>query len=97
MNNDAAGASPVDCRVRPPVRAYRLTMALEADTRIDMAWALRNLADRVEREQVTVGGWGSPSDGAIYELLADPNMTHDAYHTALRAYLDARTERLQAA
>lgn len=25
--------------VKPPVRAYRLTMALEADTRTDMAWA----------------------------------------------------------
>jgi len=73
---------------KPPVRAFRLTMALEADTRIDMVWALRNLADRVEREKVTVGVWGSPSDGAIYELLADPSVTHDSYHAALRAYLD---------
>lgn len=73
---------------KPPVRAYRLTLALEADTRTDMAWALRNLADRVEREEVTVGVWGSPSDGAIYELLADPSVTHDSYHAALRAYLD---------
>jgi hypothetical protein len=72
-------------------------MALEADTRLDMALALRNLADRVEREQVTVGVWGGPSDGAIYELLVDPKMTHDAYHTALRAYLDVRSKRLQAA
>ena len=74
-----------------PVRAFRLTLALGADTRVDMAWALRNLADRVEREQVTVGVWGSPSDGAIYELLADPTVTHDSYHAALREYLDGRT------
>lgn len=73
---------------KPPVRAFRLTMALEADTRTAMAWALRNLADRVEREEVTVGCWGSPSDGAIYELLVDPSVTHDSYHAALRAYLD---------
>lgn len=73
-----------------PVRAYRLTMALEADTRMDMAWALRNLAHRIEAEQVTVGCWGSPTDGAIYELLSDPAMTHDIYHAALRAYLDTK-------
>lgn len=77
----------VERPVKPPVRAYRLTMALEADTRTDMAWALRNLAHRIEAEEVTVGVWGSPSDGAIYELLADPSMTHDSYHAALRAYL----------
>jgi hypothetical protein len=73
-----------------PHRAFRLTMALEADTRDDLAWALRNLADRVDREQVTVGVWGSPSDGAIYELLADPAMTHDSYHASLREYLAER-------
>ena len=72
----------------PPVRALRLTLALEADTRQDMADAMRNMAYRIEREEVTTGTWGSPSDGAIYELLADPSVTHDSYHTALRAYLD---------
>lgn len=72
-----------------PVRAFRLSLALEADTRDDLGWALRNLADRIDREQVTTGVWGSPSDGAIYELLIDPAMSHDAYHAALREYLDA--------
>lgn len=80
---------------KPPVRAYRLTMALEADTCTAMAWALRNLADRVEREEVTVGCWGSPSDGAIYELLADPSVTHDSYHAALRAYLDDKRSKTE--
>lgn len=75
---------------RPPVRAYRLTLALEADTDGDMATALRNLASRIEREQVSTGVWGSPSDGAIYELLINPSMTHDAYHAELRRYLDNR-------
>lgn len=50
--------------------------------------ALRNLAYRIEAEDVTVGVWGSPTDGAIYELLADPSITHDSYHAALRSYLD---------
>lgn len=75
---------------KPPVRAFRLSLALEADTRNDLAWALRNLADRIDRDQVTNGVWGAPSDGAIYELLIDPAMSHDLYHAALRAYLDAR-------
>ena len=78
----------VERPVKPPVRACRLTMALEADTRTDMARALRNLARRIEAEEVTVGVWGSPSDGAIYELLTDPSVTHDSYHAALRTYLD---------
>lgn len=79
-----------------PVRAYRLSLVLEADSDTDMAHALCNLADRIQRGQVTHGVWGSPSDGAIYELLIDPSMTHDAYHAALRAYLDERTNRLKA-
>lgn len=73
-----------------PTRALRLTIAIEADTDTDMANALRNLADRIERDQVTTGVWGGCSDGAIYELLRDPAMTHDAYHAALRAYLDGK-------
>ena len=81
--------------LKPPVRAFRLTLLLDADSRADMASALRNMADRVDRDQVTTGVWGGPSDGAIYELLADPAMTHDAYHAALRAYLDQRKQRVQ--
>jgi hypothetical protein len=64
-------------------------MRLDADTRIDMADALRRLAIGIEREEVTSGMWGGGSDGAIYELLTDPSMTHDAYHQALGKYLDA--------
>ena len=74
----------------PPVRALRLTLALEADTTGDMAHALIALAERIQRDEVTTGCWGSPSDGAIYELLTDPSMTHDAYHKALREYLNGR-------
>jgi len=73
-----------------PVRAMRLTLALEADTTEDMVNALIALAGRIQRDEVTTGCWGSPSDGAIYELLTDPSMTHDAYHKALREYLDGR-------
>lgn len=75
-----------------PKRAYSLSLALQADTATDLAMALRGLADRIERGEVTNGVWGSPSDGAIYELLTAPDVTHDSYHAALRDYLNKRNE-----
>lgn len=78
--------------IKAPHRAFRLSIKLEADTRSDMASALINLAHRIEREQVTNGCWGSPSDGAIYELLSDPEITHDVFHASLVAYLDQKAK-----
>lgn len=73
-----------------PLRAYRLTLELGADTAQDMASALRNMAHRIEREDLGgCGTWGSPTDGANYELLTDPSMTHERYFADLHAYLDA--------
>ena len=77
-----AGASQV-----PPMRALRLTLKLEADDRREMAWALRNMADQIEREQLTVGVSGGPHSGAIYELLADPTQTHERYFREVQEYL----------
>ncbi len=73
-----------------PARAYRLNLALGADTAAEIANALRNLATRIECNEVTTGVCGGPSDGAIYELLTDPEMTHDAYRAALRGYLEKK-------
>jgi len=70
-----------------PMRAFRLTLKLEADDRREMAHALRSLADDVEREQLSVGVSGSPSSGAIYELLNDPTQTHNRYFQEVREYL----------
>ena len=75
-----------------PKRAFRLTMMLDADTREDMVEALRRMADDVALDAITVGLYGSPTDSAIYELLHDPAMTHDAYHAALREYLSTAKE-----
>lgn len=82
--------SPLEREVRPPVptRAVRLTLKLDADDMQELAWALRNIADRAERGEMTTGCTGGPSSGYIYELLQDPTITHDSYHAALRAYLD---------
>lgn len=89
MNADnlpAVGA-PVEPSVRPPMRALRLTMKLEADNRPELAWALRNMADQIDREELTVGVSGGPYSGAIYELLHDPAQTHEQYFRDVQAYL----------
>ena len=83
---DAVGA-PVEQPVRPPMRALRLTLKLEADNRAELAWALHNMADPSEREQLTVGVSGGPYSGAIYELLHDPAQTHEQYFRDVQAYL----------
>ena len=72
---------------RPPMRALRLTLKLEADNRPELALALRNMADQIEREELTVGISGGPYSGAIYELLHDPAQTHEQYFRDVQAYL----------
>lgn len=84
-----ADEGPVQRSVRPPMRALRLTLKLEADDRRELAYALRNMADQVEREELTVGVSGSPHSGAIYELLADPTQTHERYFRDVQEYLRA--------
>lgn len=81
--------------LKPPVRAVRLTLLLDADDMHELSYALRTIADHAERGELTIGVSGGPCSGYIYELLQDPTMTHDAYHAALRAYLDQRKERVQ--
>ena len=82
-----AVAGPVEPTVRPPMRALRLTLKMEADDRRELAWALRNMADQVEREELTIGVRGGPHSGAIYELLADPTQTHERYFREVQEYL----------
>jgi hypothetical protein len=69
------------------MRALRLTLKLEADNRPELAWAMRNMADQIEREELTVGVSGGPYSGAIYELLHDPAQTHEQYFRDVQAYL----------
>ena len=85
----AVGA-PVEPTVRPPMRALRLTLKMEADNRAELAWALRNMADQIEREELTVGVSGGPYSGAIYELLADPTQRHERYFQQVQEYLQEK-------
>jgi hypothetical protein len=70
-----------------PSRAFRLVLAIEADSRDDLARGLCSFADSVDRDEVTRGVSGGYSSGYIYELLVDPNQTHDSYFAKLDAHL----------
>lgn len=82
-----------DHMTKPPVRAFRLTLQLDADSAYDLARELQNIAYRVDTGQISSGVSGGPSTGSIYELLHDPEQTHDAYHAQLRGYLTERAAR----
>jgi hypothetical protein len=74
--------------LQAPVRAFRLVLEVGADTRSDMASALRHMASRIEREQIAGNGtWGGYSDGGNWELLTDPTMTHERFFAELTEYL----------
>ncbi len=70
-----------------PHRAYELAVKVGADTPKDLAWALRSLADRAERGELTQGCSGGPSCGWTYEHRHDPTMTHERYFAAVDAWL----------
>lgn len=72
-----------------PIRAFRLTLRLDADTKDELVHALEAIALRIEREELTVGLSGGVSSGYTYELLADPSKTHAQYFDELRQYLAA--------
>ena len=78
-------AKPVESDA--PIRSYRLTLQLDADTLSDLASALMNLSLRADRGELTRGVSGGPDSGHIYELLHDPAQTHETYFSQVREYL----------
>lgn len=79
MNDPISGA---------PMRAFRITLALGADSRAELADALRAMADRVELEELTgVGVEGGPRRGGVFEVLTNPEQTHDGYFREVIEYL----------
>lgn len=73
-----------------PKRAFRLTLRLDADSRVDLASTLENLALLVARDELTTGASGGYDSGYVYELLHDPDQTHEQYFKQLREYLDSK-------
>ena len=76
--------------MQAPARAVRLTLKLDADDTQELANTLRNIANHAERGELTTGVSGGPCSGYIYELLVDPEITHELYHQKLRAYLEEK-------
>jgi len=60
-------------------RAHSLALAIGADTKDDLVAELHHIAERVARDDLTIGGMGGPSCGYTYAYHHDPDMTHDRY------------------
>lgn len=72
-----------------PQRAFSIVLTAGADTKEDLAWELRHLADQIERDKLTVGCIGGPSAGSVYSYRKRP-VTHDAYFSAINEALAIR-------
>ena len=44
------------------------------------------MALQIDRDQLSVGVYGGTDSGAIYELLHNPNQTHENYFREVREY-----------
>ncbi len=75
-----------------PMRQYRLTLKLDANSLSELADALFNLSHRVETGEMTAGMSGGVGSGYLYELLHDPEQTHDKYYADIREYLGKKAD-----
>lgn len=71
----------------PPRRAFRLTLDIEADSREELAAAVRSKALEIDMDQLTRGVYGGYSSGGTYALDVDESITHDSWADALELYL----------
>lgn len=62
-----------------PQRAHTLIVSIGADTALDLAWELRQMADKIQRGDMTVGTIGGPSVGSMYSYRVLPEQTHNVY------------------
>lgn len=75
-----------------PKRAFTLELKVGADSRKELADALCNFVDEIERDEVTEGAWGGVSSGGSYALRVDHSMTHERYVIELGEYLTSLKE-----
>jgi len=74
-----------------PVRAVRLTLMLEADSLRECCASLEQIAWAAERGELTTGSSGGYGSGYTYELLQNPEQTHERYFAELRRHLAEKT------
>lgn len=72
-----------------PRRAFVFTLKLGADTREELVRALDQISYQIAADQMTTGVSGGVGSGYTYELLHDPEQTHEKYFAELHAYLDS--------
>jgi hypothetical protein len=70
-----------------PERACRFRLDLQADDFKSLCSAMFNIADMLERRELTTGCSGGYDSGYIYELRESPGPSHDEYFERLTAYL----------
>ena len=70
-----------------PMRSFRLTLMIDADSRDELVQQLECLAILADKNELTTGASGSHGSGYTYELLYDPRQTHEKYFSELRSYL----------
>ena len=73
-----------------PVRKFKFSSVVEADSKEALVDRLRNFASQIETEKLTTGVSGGYSSGTIYELLIDETQTHDTFFKELNEYLDEK-------
>ena len=72
-----------------PRRAFHLTAEIGGDTLADLEHEIRHLLECVQRGSRRVTG-GSPSGGGHWEVVENPEMTHERYFALVNEYLKAR-------
>lgn len=70
-----------------PRRAHIFKCDAGGDTAQELAWLLRNFADRIERGDISVGCTGGSSSGGSYAYDHDPSITHESYFAAVDLHL----------
>ena len=76
-----------------PVRACRLVLDLQGDSRSDIVNALENIAMHIDRQELTKGCSGGVNSGYSYEYTESDHPTTEEYHSQLRVFLGKETNK----
>lgn len=72
-----------------PNRAHEFICKIGADDKDGLVRELHDLAERIARDELSVGVKGGSDVGSIYSYRHDPTMTHDRYFEEIGRILDA--------
>jgi len=77
---------------RGPERKHTIILKAGGDTLRDLASELRALADRLDRDELTVGTSGGPSCGSTYSYRVNPHQTHEQYFLEIEDWLESERQ-----